>query len=51
MSSTADSSTADPTSTAAQDANWPAPKLMAIGAVSLAFALALIYTMASVLGE
>lgn len=34
-----------------QDRNWPAPKLMAVGALALAFAIALIYTAASLIGE
>ncbi len=34
-----------------QDRNWPAPKLMAVGAVALACAIALIYLAASILGE
>ena len=38
-------------SSAKQDAKWTAPKLMAMGAVALAIALAIIYTAASIIGE
>jgi hypothetical protein len=34
-----------------QDKNWKAPKLMTLGAIALAIALAIIYTAASVRGE
>ena len=38
-------------SSAKQDSNWPASKLIAVGAVALACALALIYLAATILGE
>jgi hypothetical protein len=34
-----------------QDANWHAPKLILVGAIALAIALAIIYTAATILGE
>jgi hypothetical protein len=41
----------DENSTYDQDARWTGPRLITIGAIALAIALAIIYTAATVIGE
>jgi hypothetical protein len=44
-------SSTDDISSKSQDIVWRAPRLIVVGAISLLFALGLIYTAASLIGE